>query len=122
MADYGPYPANERTTSTFSADIQDENGAAIPAASLTDITLTLYDEVSRQVINGRSAVSVKNASGGTVDTAGHFEMVFELEDNAHMGGATNERHVALFRYTYDSGAKAGAQRVLIDVFNEPKVS
>lgn len=112
----------ERTTSVYSADVQDEDGVAIPGASLSTLTLTLYDQASRQIINGRSAVSVLNANGGTVDSSGNFEMVFDPEDNAFVGTGDQETHVALFRYTYDSGAKAGQQRVFFTVGNEPLVT
>jgi len=118
--DFGAFRVNERTTAVFAADLQDETGAAIPGDDLDALTLTLYDETTRQVINSRDAVDVLNANGGTVDGQGHFVMVFSADDNQHLGGDTTETHVALFRWTYDTD-KQGSQRVLLSVINEPKV-
>ena len=119
-------PIGERTTSVYTATVQDEDGVAIPGTSLSTLTLTLYDQGSRQIINGRSAQSVLGTAsplnGGQVNGSGAFTMIFDPEDNAFVGTGDTEVHVALFRYTYDSATKAGQQRVFFTVVNEPKVT
>lgn len=122
MADYThPTSVLERTTVVYEADIQDEAGTGIPAASLADLTWKLYDLASGQYINARTGISVLNANGGTVDTGGNFSHVYTPEDMAFVGTGNSEVHVSLYEWTYNSGRK-GKHRAYFTVVNEPKVS
>jgi len=122
MSDYvHPTSILERTTVVYEADIQDETGTGIPAASLTTLTLTLYDLASGNIINGRNDTSILNLSIGTVDIAGSLQVVFAPEDMAFVGTGTSETHVALFEFSYNSG-RQGKHRAFFTVVNEPKVS
>ena len=116
----------ERTTQKFTAVIKDENGAAIPAASLTTLTLTLYALDGAQagtVINSVDDMNILNANRGTVDGSGNLTLLFVPNDMAILDATLlEERHVALIEWTYASGAKSGRHEIQFRVKNLDKVS
>ena len=120
-----PFRVNEKTSARYACVIKDENEVAIPAASLTTLTLTLYDQTSDGIINSRSAQNVLNANGVTVDSSGNLVWVLDPADNLIVGTTvpqnSYERHVALFTYTYNAG-RTGRTEVQIAVLNLNKVS
>lgn len=103
-----------RLTGTFA----DETGAAIPLASLSTLTLTLYDRATDTVINGRDAQSILNVHGGTYDaTSGAFTLTLGASDNvivtAGRAGAV-ETHIALLEATWPVGGYwSGVVRVQV---------
>lgn len=119
-----PFVVLERTTAVYSATIKDEGGVAIPASSLSALTLTLYAQESGSIINTRDGQDILNANDVTVDEDGLLTWVMQPADNA-MSSTTEaglERHVALFEWSYGPlGAYAGKQEVLIHVRNLQKV-
>lgn len=126
-----PFHARESSSAKLTATIQDEAEAAIPAASLSTLTLTLYDQTTElanpgtttAIINSRYAQDILNANGCTVSTGGVMTMTFTPADNIIVNtGKSSERHVALLEYTYAAGLKAGKQEVLIDVWNYSRTS
>lgn len=118
-------PVNERSTAVYTATITDENGDALPAASLDSLTLTLRNaKGTAAVINDRNAVNALNANGVTVDEDGLLTWVMEPGDNAIVGRTSvgdPEIHVALFQWTWDSGSKAGRHEVAVRVVNLGRV-
>jgi hypothetical protein len=124
----------ERNRLFFTCVIRDETGTMIPGSSLATLLCTRYllgDP--KTIINSRDAQSVKNVNGGTLydtlqswtDAAGvvhefNFKMVFSPEDNAHVGAYPHERHVVVFRYTYDTTG-AGSFTLVVEILDEPKV-
>jgi hypothetical protein len=118
----GVHTIRERCTHLYTATIADEAGAAIPGGSLTSLTLTLYDKASGSIINGRNAQNVLNANGVAVDGAGQVAWTISEADSVHLAGNGRvETHVALFRWTYASGAKAGHAEVYLQVQDTPRV-
>ncbi len=117
-------PIPEKTTPRLTGVIRDEAGAAIPAASLTTLTLTLYNlDAAQTIINARDAVSILNANGGTVDSSGNMAFPMTAADTALVDATQGEEaHVALIRWTYNAGAKAGLQEILHRVQNVAKVT
>lgn len=113
--------ARDGDTAVYTATIQDENGMAIPAASLLTLKCWLYVQSTGAIINSRSDQSVLNANGGTVDSSGNFSLTLSPADNEHQGTATTEIHVLLLRYTYNVD-HAGSHEALIQVTDQPKVS
>ena len=112
----------EQTTRRYTATIQDETGAAIPAASLTTLKLTLYDRATGAVINTRDDQNVLNANDVTVDGNGLLTWTMKPADNPILNDAlAQEHHVALFEFTYASGAKRGQHEVDFVVRNASKV-
>lgn len=106
----------------FTAQVQDENGVAIPAASILTLKMWLYVRSTGEIINNRDGVNVLNANGGTVDGSGNFTLVLDPADNEFQGtsGGT-EVHVMLLRWTYNTN-RAGSYEEWIQVTDQPKVS
>jgi hypothetical protein len=116
-----PFRVNEQTTARYTAQIVDETGAALPAASLSTLKLTVYDQASGSVLNSRSQQNVLNANGVTVDSSGNLVWVMDPADNAIVGTRELEAHIALFEWTWAS-TKAGRHEVPILVLNLAKVT
>lgn len=62
------FPAKQGATSILSFGLTDSAGAAIPASSIADILLTLWnaEQGPTAYLNSRNALSVKGANGGVV--------------------------------------------------------
>lgn len=119
------FSVREKTTVKYTAVIKDENGTAIPAASLSALTLTLYNmgSTARDIINSRTAQNVLNANNVTVDTDGIITWTMQPDDNQIIdANKKTERHRALFIFTWDAGSKKGTHTVDFDVENLEKVS
>ncbi len=121
-----PFHAREATSAKLTATIQDESEAVIPAASLSSLTLLLYDQTTEldspgttgAVINSRNRQNILNANGCTVSTGGLMTLTLTPADNVIVNtGKSSERHVALIEYTYAAGLKAGKEEILVDVYN-----
>jgi hypothetical protein len=79
----------EGTTATLTWTLKDDKGVVVPLASLQTLVWTHYDERSRAIVNGRNAVNVKNANGGTVNaTTGECSLVLTELDNVLSGMPT----------------------------------
>ena len=123
-----PFEALEETTAIYGTTVQDEDGAGIAAASLTTLTLTLYnkDDTIKTIINTRDGQDVLNANNVTVDGSGVLEWTMQPNDNQIIGTSASvggdEEHIALFQWTYSGGAKAGKHEVRILVKNLEKVT
>ena len=113
----------EKTTVRITGTIKDHTGTAIPAASLTALTLTLYHKRTGTILNSRNGTSVLNANGGTVTSGGVFTMILDPADNVlESQSPSSETHEALFTWTYNSGAAIGRQLVQFVVRNLTKVT
>lgn len=94
----GPHP--EHTTGTLTTTIKDNAGVAIPAASLTTLKLTLYNEYTLTVINDRDHQNILNANNVTVDANGLLTWsIQELDRVIEDDTKTQELHRALFEWT-----------------------
>ena len=112
----------EGCTAKYTATIKDESGAALAAAALHTLTLTLYDQTSETILNSRNRQDVLNTNNVAIDASGVLTWTMQPADNAVLDATQKvERHVALFEWTWDSGAKAGKYEVKIDVENLKKV-
>ena len=103
MPDLGT--VNEGATALYTAILKDETGAVIDGTALDSLTLTAYDQASGTILNSRNAQNVKNANGVTITAQGVLSWTLAPADNAIVGSAAIERHVALFRATWASGLK-----------------
>lgn len=114
----------EKTTPQITAIIQDEDGAAIPAASLDTLTLTLYNlsDSEKTIINSRNAQDVLNTNNVTVDSSGNLIWFVQSLDTAIIGSRERERHRAVFEWTYASGAKNGKYIIDMDIRNLAKIT
>lgn len=121
----------EGTTPSISATITNKAGAAIPLASLTTLTLTLYniDDSACPIINSRNAQDVKNANRVTVDANGNLKWTLAPEDSAIAtpSALTDQHpyntHWAVLRWTYteDSLPQVGSHIIEFQVWNLQKV-
>lgn len=113
----------ERSSGVYSAQLLDEDGVAIPAATLTTLTLTLYVKETGDIINLRNAQNVLNANNVAVDSSGNLVWTVQPADHAVVAtGRKLERHRAVFDFTWNSGAKRDWHAVEFVVIAEPKVS
>lgn len=107
----------EKSIGIITALVTDENGIAISSANLTTLTLTLYEKATKAIVNTRSAQNVLNANNVTVDTSGNLTWNMQSADNAIIGAATIESHVALFEWTWSSGTKYGKYEIEYPIKN-----
>ncbi len=113
---------NEHAIAKYTAVIKDEADVAIAAASLSTLTLTLYDLKGATIINSRAAQNVLNANNVTVDSSGNLVWTLQPADNPIIASGELESHIALFEYTWSSGTKRGSHEVTISVRDITKVA
>jgi hypothetical protein len=91
---------NERTTAELLFTVVDENDEGVVPSTLT-LTLMTLDE---EIVNGRDAVNILNANGGTVDGEGNGVFLLSVADTALMDQDNrHESRVALFEWTWTGG-------------------
>jgi hypothetical protein len=115
------YP--EQATAVLTATLTDADGktALLNADSvLTSLTLTLYVERGGAVINSRSAQSILNVNGGTVNSAALLTLRLDPADMTVSGGFA-EVHIALLAWTWGSPLKTGRHEIAFTVGNLAKV-
>jgi hypothetical protein len=113
----------ERSTGTYTATLQDEAEVVIPSASLTTLTLSVYDVRTGTVLNNRNNQNVLNANNVTVHaTSGLLTWSVQSADNAMVSTRSVESHIAVFEYTWASGAKRDWHRLSMLIEAEPEVS
>jgi len=113
-------PVCEQTTATLTLALTDENDLAIAKAQLTSLTLSLYRAGYPEVFfNGRDASDILDSNGGTVSADGVLTLLLENDDNVLASqGHNQEFHVALIRWTWDSGSRQGVHEVTYRVVNQ----
>ena len=90
----------EHTTPTYRATLKDKQGAVIPAADLTSVTLTYYiaNNPSDKI---RASQNVLNANNVTIDASGVLVWWLQQADTIVRDQTLDkEEHVALFEYTW----------------------
>lgn len=104
----------ERATQRLTFTLKDETGAVIPGTSLTTCTFTLYDQATGVIVNSRNGVDVK----ANIDGSGLMTLILTPADGQILNDAlTFETHVALFQWTYNTGASRGEYEVALVVRN-----
>jgi hypothetical protein len=105
----------EGTTGLYSFTLVDAAGAGIDGGFLTTLTLTYYDVASQTIVNGRDTQDVLNSNDVSVVTVPGPPLVttvlWELQPADTVivyPGAAQEWRVVQFRWTWDSGTRAGA--------------
>jgi len=116
----------EKTTPVYTATLVDESDQPITLASITTITLTLYDRQTGAIINTRTAQDIKNANQVTIHaTSGLLTWSMVSADtaiqNADLPAESLEEHVALFQWVLTSG-KVGKYECSFDIVQVEKVS
>ncbi len=104
-----------RATAVYTAKIVDQNGNGIPDGSLETLVLSIYDVVTKAIVNGIEDVDILNAGRGVVDTSGNLTLTLEPGDTAILAsspivGFTQERSLVL-DWTYNGGNATGRHQV-----------
>lgn len=109
---------NERTSGVYTATIVDAAQQPVPGSNLEQLTLTLYDLVTKAVINSRNAQNVLNTNGVTVDGNGLLTWTIAPADNPIItAGKLLEAHRAVFHGTWASGSREYTYQMEIQVTN-----
>lgn len=75
------------------------------AAAITAILLTVSDVKTNTIINGRTAVSVRNVNGGTLAADGKFTLQLSAADNALVDQTVaDELHRLVLQVTYQKSS------------------
>lgn len=117
-------PFCEKKNATIRCILLDDQETPIPLANLATLTLQLYEQKSKAIINGRNGASILNANGGTVAaTGGQLTLRLAPADMVLLSQTpASEVHVALIEWSYNGGVDKGAQEILFTVKNQPKIS
>lgn len=113
----------EKTTPRYTAVLRDDTGAAIPAASLVTLTLSLYvvkTDGTIGIVNSRNAQNVLNANNVTVDANGNLVWSVQVADTTLVETLPFERHIAL--WTWTTATITGRHEVVLTVKNLLQVS
>ena len=109
---------NEDSTAIYTAILSDETGP-IPGKDITSINVTLYDEVSDDIINARD----KSTDNITVNSDGLLTWLLNAADNPILDDKFHEeKHRALFRFSWQGGTKKNEHEVSIFVKNYRRIS
>lgn len=116
-------PIPEKASAWYTATLKDRVGTAIPAASLSTLTLTFYDlAVPATFINSRNQQNVLNTNNVTLDSSGNLVWTLQVADTT-LGSQSNvmEYRVALFEW-YGASVGYGKHEVLLAVQNLTNVT
>lgn len=106
----------EGSTPSYMATIVDGNGNAIPASSLTTLTLTIANTTTGVVINNCQQVNILNSGRGTVDANGLLTINLLVGDTSlsDSPGVAFVSRSLIIDWTYNGGTSTGrAQRDFI---------
>lgn len=117
------FALKEKETGLYSFTLRDESGAAIAAASLTSVTLTLYEPGSGQIINSRTNQNVLNQNQVTIDEFGKVSWDIQLADVTILDASRpTEVHRALFFFSWSGGTKGKPHEVDLVLENLGKLA
>lgn len=98
----------EGATGQFTATVVGNDGVtALPGATLSTLTLTLYvvkTDGTIGYVNARNAQNVLNLNNVTVSAAGLVTWTLQVLDTSLIEVLPFERHIALFEWTWAAGA------------------
>lgn len=118
------YEVKEQTTPKYTATLRDDAGAVLPAASLATLALTLYvvkTDGTIAYVNSRNAQDVLNTNNVSIDGNGLITWSVQVADTTLVEALPFERHIALWEWTWVTGAKAGKHEVILNVQNLSEV-
>ena len=115
----------EGATGRYKTTVEDEDGDAIPLASVSTLTLTFIDKKTRQIINSREAQDVLNTNNCTYHaTSGLLTWNIQATDNVLVkkhehDNPDKQEHLARFTLT-TTGGKIGIHEVTVIVRRKVK--
>jgi len=109
---------DENANAIYTAQLVDEHDDPISGSDLDSITVTLHNESDGAIINNRN----QSTDGLTVASDGQLTWQMTALDNPITDdNLFQEKHRALFEYTWQSGNRKGEHEVSIWVRNFAKV-
>ena len=124
MAEPLTFAIDEKETGQYTASVVGNDGVTpLPGATLSTLTLTLYvikADGTDGIVNTRDNQNVLNANNVTVDANGLLTWAIQTADTALIEVIPFERHIALFQWTWPSGA--GKHEVVFIVRNLRRVT
>jgi hypothetical protein len=104
----------EATTAVYESQLIDETAMTVPSAELGTLTLTLYDKLTKAIINGRSAQDIFNLNNGIISPSGMMTFTFQLGDTIFINPRFKyEHHIGLFLFTWFDGVQTQVGRHLV---------
>lgn len=97
----------ELSTAVITGTIQDDNGTALPVASIDMCLMTLYENTGNTVINNRLLQNVKGANNVTIDSSGVLTYTMQPADNIIVNSVNvgeTETHTAHFVWCWSNTA------------------
>jgi hypothetical protein len=114
--------AAELKTYRIRGDLIDEAGDPLAPGNITSLTLRLFDENTKAIINGVDGISILNVDRGSVDGNGKFTLILRPDDspilNDHL---LEEAHIAFIEWVFATGSKKGGIEIGFYVFNFVKL-
>lgn len=95
----------EGSSRRYSATLTDVDGVTLTPGQVSSIRFSLRDARSNAVVNGRYRQEVRNANGGTLNSAGLFALVLNPQDTVAIGTSHFQLRRATFEVTYVSGVE-----------------
>jgi hypothetical protein len=109
-----PDSVPESGSARLTAVLRDEAGDPVPGASLASATLTLFNRITSDIINGWDESDIL----ASVDSDGVLTVDLGPDDNPiSTAGRALEWHVARIRYAWDGGDKQGFHEMHFPVVN-----
>ena len=114
-----PGSVPEKTTWSYAATIVDDQQQPIPRAAITELTLTLYADASKAILNGVTGTNILNVDRGSIgETDGALIVKFRPADGAILDDSLKqELHVALITCKYNGGVDQWNHEVAFKVDN-----
>ncbi len=95
---------HQDTSGKYSAQLVDQNLAALDSTIVESITLTLYDTKTEDIINSRDAQDVLNTNQVTIDCDGTLVWDWTSLDMPLLSTTKDqELHTALFTIVWNGG-------------------
>lgn len=94
---------NAGATARLTITLTDYAGTSVPLASLSTLTLSVYDEDTDTACNGIDGTNIKNANGGTITDGGGYVDIAAATNAMVSTTAEVETHVALVKFTTTGG-------------------
>lgn len=115
------YPIAEQSSGQYTASITNEKDEVLSGADLSSLTLTLYVKGPGRVVayvNGRNHQNVLNQNDVTASVAGVLTWTITPNDTRILNPTLkDERHIALFEWTWAAGAKSGKAEIILAIKN-----
>jgi hypothetical protein len=114
-------PLLEGTTGFYSFELTDAAGLAIDASQTETLTLTVFDVATGATVNGRNGQDALNTNDVTLVTVlsplvSTVTWAMQPADTVRLGLRREiEPHLAVFQWSWDSGAQRQAHKVQFGV-------